>query len=657
MKHTTTKYNNDMHYYEVAPNQVIRANSASFTYGSEVQLLIGQLVTIEVGKKTVVGIVIRQVRQPDFATKPITALIEQRPLPKQILELSFWLSDYYSTHLGIVLQTVLPRGIRKTRRVRNNSTKEPVRNRTKNVFTKEQSDAVHTLETMSPGSALLHGVTGSGKTAVYIEMAKKTLESGRSVIILVPEISLTSQVVDEFSLHFSNIIPTHSRQTEAERHLAWKEALDSAEPRVIIGPRSALFLPVHNLGLVVIDEAHEPSFKQEQSPRYSALRAASVLAKSHQAKVILGSATPLVTDYYLAEQSDRPIIHMRNRAQKGATRPNIQLVDMTKHNQFTKHRLFSNTFLDQVIDTLESKHQALVFHNRRGSASTTLCENCGWMATCSRCFIPLTLHADHHELRCHICNQTNRVPTSCPVCHHTDVIHKGIGTKLIESELRKLFPDKVIARFDGDTHAKETVDQRYKELYQGDVDIIVGTQVIAKGLDLPKLRTVGIIQADAGLSLPDFGASERTFQLLAQVIGRVGRSHHPTSVIIQSYQPSHPAITDGIAQDYESFYEKTLAERQRGLFPPYTYLLKLSCIYKTEAAAIKNAQKLADALRQRKIKDLQILGPTPAFYERQHDTYRWQLILKSPRRSILLDTLKLLPPTHWQFELDPISLL
>jgi primosomal protein N' (replication factor Y) len=249
------------------------------------------------------------------------------------------------------------------------------------------------------------------------------------------------------------------------------------------------------------------------------------------------------------------------------------------------------------------------------------------------------------------------VPTSCPDCHSADIIHKGIGTKLIESELRKLFPNSTIARFDGDSETGDSVEQRYKELYDGSIDLIIGTQVIAKGLDLPNLRTVGVIQADAGLSLPDYSSSERAFQLLAQVIGRVGRSHHPTNVIVQSYQPSHPAVVYGLKQDYDSFYTEALALRQKGRFPPFVHLLKLTCVYKTETAAIKNAKKLADELRLNVSKDVQILGPTPAFYERQHDTYRWQLTLKSPTRAALIDALKHVPSTHWQTELDPISLL
>ncbi|HET8884092.1 MAG TPA: primosomal protein N' [Candidatus Saccharimonadales bacterium] len=646
-----------MHYYEVAPNQIIRANNVYFTYASDTALTIGQLVIIEVGKKSLTGVILRATKKPAYETKAITSVIEEQPLPEPIVKLALWLSDYYATHLATVLQTILPRGLQKSRRERNIIPYEAMRDRTKIVFTSEQTTAITTVEQMTPGTALLHGVTGSGKTHVYIELTKRALSRGQSVILLVPEIALTSQLVDEFSHYFENTILTHSRQTEAERHTAWRRSLYSKTPQVVIGPRSALFLPLPHVGLIIIDEAHEPSLKQEQAPRYSALRAASILASYHNAKVVLGSATPAIADYYLAEKSKRPIITMATRARDDAVKPNVTLVDMTKRTNFKQHRFLSDKLLVQLSETFASGQQALVFHNRRGSAATTLCENCGWSAMCPRCFIPLTLHADKHHLRCHICGIIETVPTSCPECSAADIIHKGIGTKLIEAELRKLFPDKIIARFDGDTDTGETVEQRYQELYSGAIDLIVGTQVIAKGLDLPKLRSVGVVQADSGLSLPDYGASERTFQLLAQVIGRVGRSHHPTSVIVQSYQPTHPAVTDGLTQNYPHFYAATLRERNRAHFPPFTYLLKLTCIYKTEAAAIKNAQKLAKELRAKAIDGVQILGPTPAFYERQRDTYRWQLTLKSPKRAALVEIVSFLPPTHWQYELDPISLL
>jgi primosomal protein N' (replication factor Y) len=249
------------------------------------------------------------------------------------------------------------------------------------------------------------------------------------------------------------------------------------------------------------------------------------------------------------------------------------------------------------------------------------------------------------------------VPTSCPQCHGTDVIHKGVGTKLIEAELKKLFSKANIARFDADNKDDETINSRYADLYNGKIDIIIGTQVIAKGLDLPHLRTVGVIQADSGLALPDFGANERVFQLLSQVIGRVGRNEHQTNVIIQSYQPNHPSVINGIKQDYETFYTQTIKDRKKNLFPPFTHLLKLTCIYKTESATIKNTQRVAKELRNKIHPSVQILGPTPAFYERQYNNYRWQLVLKSPKRQYLADVIKFLPASHWQSELDPTSLL
>jgi len=646
-----------MHYYEVAPNQIVRPGSDVFTYASDPALIPGQTVAIEVGKKQMIGVIIRTVDEPSYKTKLITSVVEETPLPLQLIELSQWLSEYYVTPLALVLQTLLPRGLNKTRRQTKPASPHPTRDRTTIVFNKEQTTAIKTIEGSDAGTFLLQGVTGSGKTEVYIELAKRSIAQNKSVIILIPEIALTSQIVAEFSHHFKDILVVHSTITEAGRHTAWKEALKSSTPRVVIGARSALFTPLPHIGLIILDEAHEPSYKQEQAPRYSALRAASVLGRLHGAKVIFGSATPSIADRYLAEQSDRPVLKLTKPARVSSVTPDITLVDMTKRENFSGHRFLSKQLLTQLDVTLAEGKQALLFHNRRGSASSTLCENCGWTALCPRCFVPLTLHADQHKLRCHICDHSERVPTSCPVCHHTDIIHKGFGTKLIESELKKLYPKASIARFDADNSTNETLNARYAELYSGAIDIAIGTQVVAKGLDLPHLRTVGVIQADSGLALPDYSATERTFQLLAQVVGRVGRNEHPTHVIVQSYQPTHPSVTYGLNQDYESFYTYALAERKKALFPPFTYLLKLTCVYKSETAAIKAARELAITLKGHVHKDVTILGPTPAFYERQRDTYRWQLVLKSPKRDHLVQALSHVPVAHWQSELDPTSLL
>jgi primosomal protein N' (replication factor Y) len=646
-----------MHYYEVAPNKIIRAGSESFTYASTDPLLTGQIVLVEVGKKQIIGIILREVSEPSYATKTVISIIEQVPIPTQLVKLALWLSGYYVTPLAVVLQTTLPNGLLKKRRPQDSVNSITKRDRTNILFNKEQSETIATLAKYDDGTFLLQGITGSGKTEIYINIAKQAITDNKSVIIIIPEIALTSQIISELSNHFNDILVTHSKMTEAARHLVWAEALNSQTPRIIIGPRSALFAPLKNIGAIIIDEAHEPSLKQDQAPKYSALRVATMLGRFHNAKVIFGSATPSVADRFLAERSTRPILKLTSLARTGSIKPTITLVDMTKRNNFSNHRFLSNELINQITKTIQLGKQVLIFHNRRGSTSTTLCKDCGWMAQCPKCFLPLTLHADKHRLSCHICGYNSDIPTSCPNCHSTDIIHKGIGTKLIESELRKLFPDTNIARFDADNTNDEAINSRYDDLYRGVIDIAIGTQVVAKGLDLPHLRTIGVIQADAGLAIPDFNTNERTFQLLAQVIGRVGRNEHETQVIVQSYQPTHPSIKYGLTQDYESFYDHTLNERKKGLFPPFTHLLKLTCIYKTEAAAIKNSKKLAQELRDKANKSVRILGPAPAFYERQHDTYRWQLILKSPKREYLIDILKLVPATHWQSELDPTSLL
>jgi primosomal protein N' (replication factor Y) len=647
-----------MKYYVVSPLKVIGGRDTSLTYHADETLVPGQVVAVSVGTKTVPAVVLESVPQPAFETKPIDRVITNASLPAPLLSLHTWLRGYYVSHSVATWQTMLPSGILKTRRNRKKTASQHRRERTHIVLNTAQQDALQRVLSHSSGTTLLHGITGSGKTALYVELAKKTLAEGRSVIVLVPEIALTSQIIADFSAHIDDIMVTHSTMTEAERHTTWLEALESQVPRLVIGPRSALFTPLRNVGLVVIDECHEPSYKQEKSPRYSALRAASVLAREHGARLVLGSATPAVSDYFLASERDPTrIVTLSELARPGAVLPEVSVVDMTKRNHFNRSQFLSDTLLAQLTETLASGHQALLFHNRRGSAPVTLCESCGWSAACPRCYVPLTLHADQFHLRCHLCNHQERVPTVCPECHAAGIIHKGVGTKRIAEEAAKLFPSAKIGRFDGDNLSGETVDSQYQALYDGDIDIIVGTQVIAKGLDLPKLRMVGVVQADSGLALPEYQSAERVFQLLAQVSGRVGRNEHESRVVIQSYQPEHPAVKYGIARDYASFYDYAIAERRRAYYPPFCHLLKLTCTYTSEAAAIRASRALAGTFRKDLPSDLVLLGPAPAFYERVRDSYRWQLIVKSPRREDLARLLSKLPPTHWQAELDPVSLL
>ena len=646
-----------MEYYLVSPLRVTRQDSSALTYHGPIGLKRGAIVEASVGKATVPGIVLNSITKPSFVTKPLGELLETELLPESLMRLHAWIASYYGAHEVATWQTILPRGVGKKRRKVKTPLLSHQRDRTKIVLNKQQKQAVETILSKPAGTSLLHGVTGSGKTQIYIELAKKTIADGRSVIILVPEIALTSQIIAEFIPHFPDLVVSHSRQTEAERHLIWQSLLHAQTPQVVIGPRSALFSPLRDIGLIVIDECHEPSFKQEQSPRYSALRVASTLARLSDARLVMGSATPAVADYYLAEQTHAPIITLTQLARKNTVSPHVELIDMTKKAYFTRHAYLSNTLLGTIEKTLQTGHQALIFHNRRGSAPTTLCDNCGWSAICPRCYVPLTLHADQFALRCHICNHTERVPTACPECRNASVIHKGIGTKRIAEDLAKLFPAARIARFDGDSESTETLDTHYQKLYDGETNTIAGPHVMAKGLDQPHLRTAGVVHADSGLSLPDYSSSERVFQLLAQVSGRVGRNEHASSVIVQSYQPTHPSVQFGIQKDYEGFYDFTIQERKRAQFPPFTYLLKLTCIYKTETAAIRAAQELARLLKPHLPSGAQILGPAPAFYERTRDTYRWQLIIKSPSRTGVLELTRYIPPARWQFDIDPASLL
>lgn len=646
-----------MHYYEVAPNRIIRAGISTFTYASHEKLSIGQIVLIEVGKKQVIGIVMLKVGKPTYETKAIISIVKVEPVPLQLIQTLQWMSNYYATPFATVLQTMLPANLLTNRRKQKVTPLPKLKDRTKIVLNKEQQAAVRVIFEGSSGTFLLHGITGSGKTQVYLELARRAVMNGKSVVILVPEIALTSQLVAVVNREFKNVLVTHSHQSEATRHIVWEKALSATKPIIAVGPRSALFLPLRTIGLIVVDEAHEPSYKQEQSPRYSALRVASVLGSFHNASVVFGSATPSIVDYYVATKTSRPIIKLSQSARTNTVAPTIDLIDMTKRAYFKQHRFLSNTLIEKITAALEQNKQALIFHNRRGSTATTLCESCGWTALCHRCFIPYALHADKHDLQCHICGTSQPVPTFCQVCKSTNIIHKGYGTKLIESELQQFFPNKKIVRFDSDTSKDQTLERQYEKVYRGEVDILIGTQVVAKGLDLPNLRMVGVIQADTGLALPDFTAPERTFQLLAQVIGRVGRSHHPTNVVVQTFQPTHPAIKHGLDQDYVGFYESALKLRVHGQFPPFTYLLKLMNLYKTERSASQNAKRLAEELRRHLPSHITILGPTPAFYEHQHDSYRWQLILKSPSRQSLVEALRYLPSTHWQYELDPTTLL
>ena len=645
-------------FFEVIPTTVFRADGTLLTYQSDLPLRPGHLVLIPLGRRTTLGIVYRQVPAVSFKTRSILSLVHPTPLPSHLLKAALWLSSYYLSPLPTVAKLLLPAALTPSSAAKlqpattTNSIKIPLI-----TLNPAQKQALEALKNASKATRLLRGVTGSGKTHIYLQMASEALRAQKSVILLVPEIALTSQIVQVFQQTFGDRITLlHSQQTPATRRRLWLNLLESTTPTVVIGPRSALFAPVHDLGLILIDEAHESSYYQENSPRYSALRLASQIASTLKIPCILGSATPNLVDYYLARQNST-LVTLDHKAKATAKPPVTTIVDLKDRSLFLKNRYFSQPLLAALEHNLTQHHQTLIFHNRRGSAPLTLCNHCGWQALCPNCYLPLTLHTDTYTLVCHLCGHSTPVPSSCPQCHEPDLIHKGFGTKLLESELTRLFPEAKIARFDGDNLKSETLAELYPDVKSGAYQILIGTQALARGLDLPKLATVGIVQADAGLALPDFAAEERTFELLTQVIGRVGRGHLDTaSVIVQTYQPDHPVIKAALAADYPAFANHLLKQRRRAKLPPYTYLARLSLTFKTEATTIKHIQSLHQSLRQNPA--LTLSPPLPAFHERTRRGYTWQLTLKSRSRAALIQALTPLQSLKGcQIALDPPSLL
>lgn len=645
-----------MKYYLIAPAKTFHSSDNLLTYSSETPLKIGQIVEIPLGRQSTIGIVVKNTTQPDFDTKSITKIIYEQPLPKKLVDALFWLSSYYRCSLSTVIQAALPRGITKNRR--GKLPEAPNITPIDNPLNSAQRAAIRAIEENPANTILLHGITGSGKTNIYIELCARTLAKNQSAILLVPEIALTSQLVRNFQQHFKNITLLHSNLTESLRHQLWEKTLTDNQPQVIIGPRSALFAPVQDLGLIIIDEAHEPAYHQEQNPKYSASLLAGKLAKT-----VLGTATPLISDYYLCK-SHNAVVEVNQLAIESDKHTSISVIDLKDHSDFTKSRILSNQLIESIKASLANHTQSMLFHNRRGTAPMTICDKCGWQALCPNCFLPLVLHADAFQMRCHTCARNFPVPTACPECKNASIHHKGFGTKLIEDELHRLFPSAKIARFDMDTDDDLKLTKIYDEVYRGDYDIVVGTQMIAKGFDFPRLTTLGIIQADAGLSLPDFSSEERTFQLITQVIGRANRGHQNSNIFIQSFQPDHPIISLASQSDYASFYNYLVQKRQQSKLPPYSFLLKLSVTYKTETVTVKNIRtlykKVIQTTKQLQIPENRIVvsPPMPAFHERTSTGYTWQLVIKAKSRQNLLDIFDHLPKNNYlHYDFDPISLL
>jgi primosomal protein N' (replication factor Y) len=405
----------------------------------------------------------------------------------------------------------------------------------------------------------------------------------------------------------------------------------------------------------VVDEAHDDSYKQSQNPKYDARRVAAKLGLINHATVIYGTATPNIADYQTFLDHKIPIIRMDKPINESIKPAKTQLIDSKDRSIFNKSTIFSNPMLKAIDDSLKTKNQILVFLNRRGTARVVICESCGWLATCPDCDTNQIYHADSHQLVCHICGRKSYAPSSCPSCQKTTLSFKSHGTKSIENELLKLFSNAKIMRFDSDNPKSDSLGEQYQELLNNNVGIIIGTQIIAKGLHLPKLNLVCIPFADTGITLPDFSSEERSYQLLRQVVGRVGRTNSHSKVIIQSFSSENSVIKTVINNDWVNFFNDQLFQRKKYHLPPYYYLLQLTIRRKTDDNARKNAMALKENLPS-KFNNIEILGPSPRFHNKTAGNYNWQLIIKSKSRGQLVAISKDIP-SGWQSNIDPVNLL
>jgi len=484
---------------------------------------------------------------------------------------------------------------------------------------------------------LLHGVTGSGKTEIYLQAIERAVTAGRTAIVLVPEISLTPQTVERFKSRFDRTLAPvavlHSHLSAGERHDEWHKAR-SGRARIVIGARSAIFAPVADLGLIVVDEEHEHSYKQEDNPRYQARDLAVVRGRMEPCAVLLGSATPALESWHNAITGKYRLVSLRARVDDRKL-PHIRVIDLRMHAGRAKGPpLFSERLKTAIEDRLTKREQTILFLNRRGFSTSLNCPKCGHVCQCPQCSISLTYHRAAARLRCHLCGHSERVPTRCPACSDPAIRHAGAGTERIEDVVAKVFPKARVARMDADTMTrKEAYRETLGAFRTGKIDILVGTQMIAKGLHFPNVTLVGIVNADLTLHLPDFRAGERTFQLLTQVAGRAGRGEVEGEVFVQSYTPSSPSIQWARRQDYEEFAAQELELRKQWDYPPFTHMILLTFRGPSESRVAFCAQTIESRLREALPEDVTLGAAAPAPLARVKGQFRFHLSLRS--RAIL----------------------
>ncbi len=496
---------------------------------------------------------------------------------------------------------------------------------------------------------LLYGVTGSGKTEVFLQCIEKVLKQGKSAIVLVPEISLTPQMIQRFAGRFGNQIAVlHSRLSLGERNDEYKR-IKNGEAKVIIGVRSAVFAPVKNPGLIVVDEEHESSYKSQSTPAYHAREIAAIRAKQHNIPLVLASATPSIESYYKALSGKYTMLTLKNRAGTGML-PAVSVVDMRRELAEGNRSLFSAELKEEIQKNLESGRQTILFLNRRGFSTFISCRSCGYVVKCPRCNIAMTYHKNRDFLTCHYCGYTQKNLLTCPECDSTYIRHFGTGTQKVEEELSELFPDATLLRMDLDTVSAKNSHQKILEQFEKEkIDILVGTQMVTKGLDFENVTLVGVLAADMSLNLDDYRANEKTFDLITQVCGRAGRGNFAGRAIIQSYMPENPVLQMAKEQDYAAFYEEEISLRKMLLYPPFCDMVSIVFSSFNEAFVGQYAKKSADALRAA-LKDspAEVLGPGTCSFYKMNNKYRKRILIKCKLNDTIINIISDFIQKHYQ---------
>ena len=600
--------------------------------------------------------------------KPVKRIIDKEPLfGKELIEMASWISRYYLCTLGEAIFSMIPSG-RRDSSAGGFSFEEDKVSKTKNQLSPEQEKAVNDILEISknpvkPASQFhyVYGPTGTGKTEVFLQLAEKILEQGKGVIYLVPEISLTGQVAQSIFDRFGNTAAIlHSGLTASQRLTQWHRIMHK-EARVVIGARSAIFAPMPDLGLVIIDEEHDGSYKSGNNPRYHARQVSMHRCARLGIPLVMGSATPSVEAWSGMENG---IIyrHTLTKRLAGGTMPHINCINL---NNFNNDGCISKPLEDEINNTLKQKKQTILFLNRRGFTHFFRCNSCGYELVCKNCSIPLTYHKVENRLRCHYCGWSINPPQSCPECGSLDIGSSGFGTEFIESETKAKFPNARIIRIDTDAITKkEELLEKLDEFRKGNYDIMLGTQMVAKGLNFPNLQLVGVIMADAGLHMPDFRAGERTFSLITQVAGRAGRYFPDGKVFVQTYSPGREPVLFACKNAVEAFYNYELTQRSLMEFPPFSRLLRIVFRSFSKEAAYKTAFEASKILGQMNVKGAEIIGPAECPIERINSNWRYQILLKGksiiPLQSMAREILN--NYTHNQnvyieYDVDPVSLL